>query len=169
MFVLHFTGKLPPSFYIFGGVLNRRKEDPSFDLYLGEDAKSDIDKRLDIEIKIFLGFCCIFLRKDTLATKSYLFSNIFRQSLKKHPSIVKKGRGNTGYTCDRASKVASHGCSANGVSHISGEHLDDDGENTYMIPKVNFSCAFIYILHLHSIKTTGIKIILYKIVSFIYF
>ena len=56
MFVLHFTGKLPPSFYIFGGVLNRRKEDPSFDLYLGEDAKSDIDKRLDIEIKIFLGF-----------------------------------------------------------------------------------------------------------------
>ena len=51
MLVLHFTGKLPPAFYNFNGVLKRSKEDTSFDLYLGEDAKSDIDKRLDIKIK----------------------------------------------------------------------------------------------------------------------
>ena len=45
MIVLHFTRNLPTTFYTLGGVLNRDKEDNSFDLYLGKDAKNDIDKR----------------------------------------------------------------------------------------------------------------------------
>ena len=61
MLVLHFTGKLPPAFYNFNGVLKRSKEDTSFDLYLGEDAKSDIDKRLDIKIKNIKTFTAIFI------------------------------------------------------------------------------------------------------------
>ena len=51
---------------------------------------------------------------------------------------MKKGRGNTGYTSERTSNVTSHGYSSNGICHISGEHLDEDGENAYMIPKVSF-------------------------------
>ena len=64
--------------------------------------------------------------------------HVYRQSLKKHPSIVKKGRGNSAFTSDRASKVASRGQSVAGISHISGDHLNEFGENEYMIPKVEF-------------------------------
>ena len=45
MIVLHFTRNPPSAFYTLGGVLNKDKEDNSFDLYLGKDAKNDIDKR----------------------------------------------------------------------------------------------------------------------------
>ena len=58
--------------------------------------------------------------------------------MKKHPSIVKKGRGNSAFTSDRASKAASRGHSVAGISHISGDNLNEFGENEYMIPKVKF-------------------------------
>ena len=64
--------------------------------------------------------------------------HVFRQSLKKHPSIVKKGRGNSAFTSDRSSKVASCGHSVAGISHISGDHSNEFEENEYMIPKVGF-------------------------------
>ena len=64
--------------------------------------------------------------------------HVFRQSLKKHPSIVKKGRGNSAFTSDRSSKVASCGHSFAGISHISGDHSNEFEENEYMIPKVGF-------------------------------
>ena len=64
--------------------------------------------------------------------------HVFRKSLKNHPSIVKKGRGNSAFTSDRSSKVASRGHSVAGISHISGDHSNEFGENEYMIPKVWF-------------------------------
>ena len=64
--------------------------------------------------------------------------HVYRQSLKKHPSIVKKGRGNSAFTSDRTSKVASRGHSVAGISHISVDNLNEFGENEYMIPKVKF-------------------------------
>ena len=58
--------------------------------------------------------------------------------MKKHPSIVKKGRGNSAFKSDRSSKIASRGHSVAEISHISGDHLNEFGENEYMIPKVEF-------------------------------
>ena len=45
MVILHLTRKLPSNFYTLGGLLKDKTENQSFDLYLGNDAVSDIDKR----------------------------------------------------------------------------------------------------------------------------
>jgi hypothetical protein len=45
MLILHLTRKLPSNVYTLGGLFKDKKENQSFDLYLGKDAVSDIDRR----------------------------------------------------------------------------------------------------------------------------
>ena len=59
-----------------------------------------------------------------------------RQSLKKHPSIVKKGRRNTSYDSVPSTKRISENTSVSEISSISGDANVQHDERKSMIPKV---------------------------------